>query len=225
MKICLFDIDGTLIRSGGAGKQAFLRTLEQAFDVVVGDPGVPFAGRTDRGIVHDLFAHYDIPVTDQSWDRFTKVYFNLLPDCLAECSGGVLPGVKVLLEQLDAAVKIETGLLTGNMVTGAKIKLGHFALADYFHFGGFGDQHVNRDCVAEQALAATRKHFGEQVVPEQIFVIGDTPADIRCGQAIGAQTVAVCTGNYSAEELASKSPDLILENLSFAEPLIERLGN
>ena len=223
MKVCLFDIDGTLIRSGGAGKLAFLRTLEQAFQIEVGEPGVPFAGRTDRGIISDLFSHYGMVLSDESWNRFAEVYFDVLPICLNECKGRVLPGVESMLRQLGAAENMGVGLLTGNMVKGAEIKLRYFDLFDYFDFGGFGDQFVDRDRVAEEALATTRSYCNEQIKPENIFVIGDTPNDVRCGQSIGARTVAVCTGNYSAAELSEVSPDFVFEDLSLAQPLIERL--
>jgi phosphoglycolate phosphatase len=223
MKICLFDIDGTLIRSGGAGKQAFLRTLQEAFGVEVVDPGVPFAGRTDRGIVRDLFAHFKIPITSQSWDLFTEVYFRILPECLASCRGSVLPGVETLLEIIVANSEIEMGLLTGNTAKGASMKLQYYGLEHYFGFGGFGDQHVERDRVAEQALIATRERWGKAIAPEQIFVIGDTPADIQCGRTIGAQTVAVCTGKYSATDFTAEAPNLVLEDFSMAGPLLDQL--
>ena len=223
MKICLFDIDGTLITTGGAGKQAFLRTLQKAFDVEAIDPGVLFAGRTDRGIVRDLFTHFSIPENSQNWDLFTEVYLQLLPECLADCHGRVLPGVESLLNKINGFPKIETGLLTGNMAKGAAIKLQHYGLDHYFDFGGFGDQHIERNRVAEQALLETRRRLGKEVVPEQIFVIGDTPADIQCGQAIGAQTVGVCTGKYSDNELTAVAANLVLEDLSLAEPLLDQL--
>jgi len=223
MKICLFDIDGTLIRSCGAGKQAFLHTLEQAFDINPIDPGIPFAGRTDRGIVQDLFCHFDIPVTAESWQRFTEIYLSLLPACLTRCGGHVLPGVEILLEKMGENPVVGVGLLTGNTARGAEIKLQHFGLADYFRFGGFGDEYVDRDRVAEQALLATRQSCGNEIAADQVFVIGDTPADIRCGRSIGAQTVAVCTGNYSAGELADEAADLVFDDLLGAQPLLDLL--
>ena len=224
MKICLFDIDGTLITTGGAGKQAFLQTLQKAFGMDIVDPGVPFAGRTDRGIVSDLFAHFRISQTAQNWDLFTEVYLQLLPECLTSCDGRVLPGIKPLLETINRHSEIQLGLLTGNMAKGASIKLQHYGLDHYFDFGGFGDQHIERDRVAQQALLETHQRWGEEVAAEQIFVIGDTPADIRCGQAIGANTVGVCTGKYSATELNAESAQLVLEDFSTADPLLEKLN-
>ena len=224
MKICLFDIDGTLITTGGAGKQAFLLTLQKTFDVEVTDPGVTFAGRTDRGIVADLFTHFDIAQNDHNWERFTDAYLKLLPGCLAKCSGKVLPGIKSFLEKISRQPDIELGLLTGNMAKGASIKLKHYELDHHFGCGGFGDQHTDRNRVARQALNATHQRWGRDVKAEQIFVIGDTPADIRCGRAIGAHTVGVCTGKYSAKELTAEAANLVLDDFTVAEPLLEKLN-
>ena len=105
------------------------------------------------------------------------------------------------------------------MAKGASIKLQHYGLDHYFDFGGFGDQHIERDRVAQQALLETHQRWGEEVAAEQIFVIGDTPAGIRCGQAIGANTVGVCTGKYSATELNAESAHLVLEDFSAADPI------
>ena len=224
MKICLFDIDGTLITTGGAGKQAFLQTLQKAFDIEAGDPDVTFAGRTDRGIVTDFFNHLGISQNNRNWDRFTDVYLQLLPGCLESCAGKVLPGIKSFLEKIDRHPEIKLGLLTGNMAKGASIKLRHYGLEHHFDFGGFGDRHTERDHVARQALQATHQRLGQSVLAEQIFVIGDTPADIRCGRAIGARTVGVCTGKYSAEELKTEEADLVLEDFTVADPLFEKLS-
>ncbi len=94
----------------------------------------------------------------------------------------------------------------------------------YFDFGGFGDEHIERNRVAQQALLETQQRWGEEVAPEHIFVIGDTPADIRCGQAIGAHTVGVCTGKYSARELTAESAHLVLEDFYAADPLLDKLN-
>ena len=110
------------------------------------------------------------------------------------------------------------------MAKGASIKLKHYELDHHFDFGGFGDQHTDRNRVARQALNVTHQRCGRNVKAEQIFVIGDTPADIRCGRAIGAQTVGVCTGKYSAKELAAEAANLVLDDFTTADPLLERLN-
>jgi phosphoglycolate phosphatase-like HAD superfamily hydrolase len=115
---------------------------------------------------------------------------------------------------------VAVGLLTGNIRAGARVKLGHFGLFDYFAFGGFGDIHHDRDEVAREALAETHRHLGRTVPGERIWVVGDTPLDIRCARAIGARAVAVVTGWHPREELAACSPDLLLNDLSEAKALL-----
>lgn len=223
MQIILFDIDGTLIRSGGAGKQAFEKTIEDAFGKGVADHEVPFSGRTDRAIVGDLFKHCGIENTANAWQQFFAAYLRHLPDCMTSHEGHVLPGVKNLLEQLQQRQDIAVGLLTGNSEQGAQIKLKHYGIANYFDFGGYGDDHLDRNLVAQDAVSAARQHLSFSFTQQQVCVIGDTPRDIGCGRAIGARVVAVCTGSHTAGELAAANPDLLLKDLSDHEPLLEVL--
>ncbi len=116
------------------------------------------------------------------------------------------------------------GLLTGNVRAGAKAKLGHFGLFDNFAFGGFGDHHFDRDDVAREALAEVRRHVGDHVQSEQVWVIGDTPLDVRCARAIGASVAAVATGIHTLADLADTGADLVLPNLADPTPLLERIG-
>ena len=152
MKICLFDIDGTLIVSGRAGQDAVLVSLERVFGAVADPDSVPFAGRTDRAIMSDLFQLHGIPWTAANWDKFQQSYLDQLPLSLQQRSGQVLRGVRALLQQLTDHAEIHVGLLTGNVAAGAQQKLEHFQLWDFFAFGGFGDEHLSRDDVARAAL-------------------------------------------------------------------------
>ena len=113
------------------------------------------------------------------------------------------------------------GLLTGNVAEGARVKLEYYGLAHYFAFGAFGDDHLNRDDVARDALAAARTHVSPDVSPEQVWVIGDTPLDIECARAIGAHVLAVATGVHTAAELAAERPDLLLGDLSDVQRVLE----
>jgi phosphoglycolate phosphatase-like HAD superfamily hydrolase len=132
----------------------------------------------------------------------------------------VLPGIRELLGHLQERDRCALGLLTGNVRAGAKAKLGHFGLNDHFRFGGFGDDHFDRDDVAREALGAVRRAIGPDVQPEQIWVIGDTPLDVRCARAIGANVAVVATGVHSLEELLAAEPDLALRDLSDPAPLL-----
>jgi phosphoglycolate phosphatase len=224
MHVCLFDIDGTLLRSGGAGKVAMEEALASAFGAPADSDGVPFSGRTDRAIARDLFARHGIPATAENWQRFLEGYLRHLPACLDKHQGRVLPGIAALLEVLAGRDDLAVGLLTGNVRDGARIKLSHYCLYHHFCFGGFGDHYFERDEVAHEALAAVRSHCQDPVDPSQVWVIGDTPLDVRCARAIGARAVAVATGWHTPDELAAAQPDLLLTDLSDASVLLTRWG-
>jgi phosphoglycolate phosphatase-like HAD superfamily hydrolase len=125
-----------------------------------------------------------------------------------------------LLERLRGCEKSAVGLLTGNVRAGARVKLGHFDLYHHFAFGGFGDDHLCRNDVAREALAAVQRHLNGDFAADRIWVIGDTPLDIRCARAIGARVAAIGTGFHALDELASEQPDLLLADLSDPEPLL-----
>ncbi|MCE9553039.1 MAG: HAD hydrolase-like protein [Planctomycetes bacterium] len=222
MQVCLFDIDGTLINTGRAGRAAFYATLEHEFQFPAPHHDVAFSGRTDRSIVRDLFHHHEIENTPENTSRFFTAYWKQLPLMLNGRGGVVLPGVEALLVQLAGRQDVAIGLLTGNTQIGAGMKLGHFGLMQYFSFGGYGDQHLDRNHVAAEALQAAGEFLGKNVEPTNVWVIGDTPLDIRCARAIGAHAVAVATGGHSLDELAQAKPDLLLADLDAAEEMLGR---
>lgn len=224
MKICLFDIDGTLIVSGRAGQDAVLASLERVFGAVADPDSVPFAGRTDRAIMSDLFQLHGIPWTAANWDKFQQSYLDQLPLSLKQRSGQVLRGVRALLQQLTDHAGIHVGLLTGNVAAGAQQKLEHFQLWDFFAFGGFGDEHLSRDDVARAALRSAQAYVQTGVNPDDVWVIGDTPHDVQCGRAIGARAMAVATGSYSRRDLEAAAPDALLPDLTDTTGLIELLA-
>jgi phosphoglycolate phosphatase-like HAD superfamily hydrolase len=212
MHICLFDIDGTLIASGGAGKAALEAALAEEFGITRVIDKLELSGRTDRAIIVDLFRLHVIDDSPENHERLREAYLRQLPRYLH--AGRVLPGVVALLDRLAERSDVAMGLLTGNVRAGAKVKLGYFGLFDYFAFGGFGDHHLDRDDVARDAWTEVRRRFNGEVQPDRIWVIGDTPLDIRCARAIGARAVAVATGWHSVAELAEHQPDLLLNDLA-----------
>jgi phosphoglycolate phosphatase len=220
MYICLFDIDGTLITSGGAGKAALEGALTAEFGIAAAADGVPFSGRTDRAIVGDFFARHGIEPSEPNWRRLLEAYLRLLPETLAGHPGRVLPGIVALLQTLGGRDDVALGLLTGNVRDGARLKLSHYGLFEHFLFGGFGDYHTDRNDVAHEALAAAKSHLNGRLHAERVWVIGDTPLDIAAARAIGARVAAVLTGWHTAAELAAAGPDLLLEDLSDPEPLL-----
>ncbi len=219
MIACLFDIDGTLLASGGAGKAALESALTEEFGVALGVP-VPYSGRTDRAIMRDLFRLHDIPETPANLHKLLGGYLRRLPDSLRRHNGRILPGIHDLVLRLKQTPNVAVGLLTGNVRDGARAKLGHFGIYEHFAFGGFGDHHFERDDVAREALTAVHRCVGPHCTRDRIWVIGDTPLDVQCARAIGARAVAVATGVHTCEELAPSKPDLLLCDLSDPTPLL-----
>lgn len=213
MKIFLFDIDGTLIRSGGAGKAAMEAALVGEFGVTELIDKVPYSGRTDRAICRDLLELHGLEPNAENDRRLEESYLRQLPECLHKHGGTVLPGIRPLLDALVERSDCALGLLTGNVRAGAGHKLRHFGLWDYFRFGGFGDRHLDRDDVARTALAAALEFLQREHIGESVWVIGDTPLDVSCARAIGARSVAVATGWHDRDELAACKPDLLYDDL------------
>lgn len=224
MRICFFDIDGTLIASGGAGQKAFAHVFRTLFGVDELTSEVSFAGRSDRAIALDLLAAHGAEPSEENWHRFRNAYVAQLPASLATCQGAVLPGVQLLIEQLTSYGGVDIGLLTGNVVRGAEAKLTYYGLWHHFEFGGFGDLHTSRDEIARSAVEAASQHLNLMPNGNSRFaVVGDTVHDITCARAIGAYSVVVPTGLTPIDELRAAQPDLAIETLEDAQPLIEWL--
>ena len=215
MHVCLFDIDGTLLRTAGAGMAALASALLDEFGID-DVKEVQTSGRTDRGIVRDCFQKHEIPHTRQNWDRWRGAYLKRLTAALASRPGEVLPGVVELLTRLSTRKDVAIGLLTGNLSEGARIKLAHYALDHFFSFGAYGDDHFDRDDIAREALALVRQRFEDRVGCDDVWIIGDTPLDVQCARAIGARCVGVTTGLYRRDELMVAAPDLLLDSLTDA---------
>ncbi len=222
MQVCLFDIDGTLLSSGGAGKAAMELALQEQFQVS-SPTNIPFSGRTDRAVIRDLLERSEIEHTLENCRLFIEGYLKHLPHTLVQLRGKVLPGILELLNGIQNGGKVHLGLLTGNMRRGAQTKLSHFGLVDFFSFGGYGDHHWDRDDVAREALSEIHTQFGE-IHSSQIWVIGDTPLDVKCAKAIGAKVAAVATGLHSREELADSNPDLLFTDLSDPREILANIS-
>ncbi|CAN5522594.1 HAD family hydrolase [soil metagenome] len=207
--VLLFDIDGTLVRTGGAGKRAVETALMEQFGVAEIRDKVPYSGRTDKAILRDVLAVHDVDTSDDNVQAFSLAYLARLPQALKDLGGQPCPGIVELIPRLK---HLPLGLLTGNVERGARTKLEHFDLWKHFSFGGYGDHHHDRDDVARMALAAARAQVGN-IGPGSVWVIGDTPLDVKCAKAIGARSVAVATGWNSYEELSETGADLVLETL------------
>jgi phosphoglycolate phosphatase-like HAD superfamily hydrolase len=214
VRVVLFDIDGTLVRTGGAGKLAMEAALAEEFGVTVAADHIPYGGRTDRAIGRDLLTAHGIDPTAANHRRLIDAYLARLPAALAAGDGVICPGVADLLPPLKNRSDVLLGLLTGNVRAGAQRKLGHYGLWDFFLTGGFGDDHPDRDDVARAAVRSVEAHLGRAVRPADVWVIGDTHLDVKCARAIGANAVAVATGWTPFDELAACGADFTLRDLS-----------
>ena len=224
-KIIFFDIDGTLLSTGGAGQVALGEALHDSFEVEFPFQGVQTSGRTDRGIVDEIFETHGVENTPDSREKFRESYLRRVPAALEGNSGRVYAGVPELLKLLAADDRIALGVLTGNYEASAWLKLRHYGVAEYFGFGGFGDHHAERNDVATIAVDAAEKSLGYRPAPADMLVIGDTIPDIVCSRHIGACAAAVATGNFTADELRVGSPDLLFEDLSDANDVAQQMRN
>lgn len=218
MKVVLFDIDGTILWTDGAGRRAVYRALEEHFGET--GPGQhEFDGKTDRQIVRELMRHAGVAdaTIDERLDPVIARYVDLLRGELSGpvAMGHVFPGVRELLDVLESRDDVMLGLLTGNVCEGATAKLGAVGIApERFVVGAFGSDHEDRPALPAIALERARRHLGEDVPGADVVVIGDTPADMRCGQGIGARALGVATGRYSAADLMAYGAAAVFEDLS-----------
>jgi phosphoglycolate phosphatase-like HAD superfamily hydrolase len=215
--LVLFDIDGTLVLTGGAGIRAMNRACEDITghrDVL---EGVPIAGRTDWIILQDALARQgralDRSLLHELRDRYVQ---HLREEIELPGRGvkGVMPGIRELLDALRARADVALGLLTGNFAEGARVKLEHFDLWKYFPCGAFGDDASDRNALVPVAIQRARECGVADASPSDVLVVGDTPHDIACAHAVGARPVGVATGSYSIEDLRASGADVVFPDLS-----------
>ena len=223
MKLVLFDIDGTLITSRGAGRRAMRRALEHVFGTAGGIDTYDLRGRTDTRIVHDVMVTegWEAARVRERLDDFFEAYLRDLVTEIGDGQGVVtLPGVAPLVEQLERSSEAVLGLVTGNIEEGARIKLLPTGLWPSFRVGAYGSDHMDRRRLP--SLAARRAHalLGREFPPADLVVIGDTPHDVDCARACGAVAVAVATGQYPREALLTDGPDHFFEDLSDTERVL-----
>lgn len=213
-KLLLFDVDGTLIRTGGAGRRAMDIAFSELFAVEGGLDGVEMAGRIDVAILRAALLKHGLPTRgfDEQVRRFRDAYCRHLRVTLREATGTVLPGVRELLTALRGRPDVRLGLATGNFRSGAETKLAHYGLWHFFTGGAFGDEREERDRLVARAIENMRD--GSRPDANVVYVIGDTVYDIRAAKANAAVAVAVATGGTTAEELTAESPGFFFNDLS-----------
>ena len=223
-KLLLFDIDGTLLTSGGAGERALRLGFRDRFGIDDDLSKVEIAGRTDSGIVRRMLAAHRLPETPENIAAFFDGYLHHLAREIPRTPGRLLPGILPLLEVLKPREDIVLALLTGNLARGAEIKLRHYGVWHYFEFGAYADDHHDRDQLGHFAKARALKHHGIDFPPARIFILGDTPHDITCARAIGAQAIAIATGKFTRAELTTHAPDFLFDDLSDVAAVLAALG-
>jgi phosphoglycolate phosphatase len=226
MRLILFDIDGTLLKDGIAAKIAFARALRETYQTTGPIEGFRFAGMTDPECVTEIMrlAGIDERTILARRDECLRRYVELLALEVREHQDAHLyPGVRELLERLNKLDHVLVGLLTGNVLRGAQLKLKRWNLEPYFRFGAYGDDHENRAVLAQIALEKARALAGRPFSGADTTIIGDTPKDIACARAIGARAVAVATGSISREALAACEPDALLDSLADHEAALRAL--
>jgi phosphoglycolate phosphatase-like HAD superfamily hydrolase len=222
--LILWDIDGTLLESGGAGMAALRLGLCDAFGIAGTLDGIEFAGRTDRWIIRRIFERFGIEPEPLNFSRYVDAYIGRLPSVMRERSARILPGVASILGSAAGRSGVSQGLLTGNLRRGAETKLGFHGLWGHFPVGAFADDSEARNDLGPHALRRAREHWGVDFPLERVWIVGDTPHDIACARAFGARVLAVATGSSSASELSALGPDATMADLSREDAFWEAVG-
>ena len=223
--LILFDIDGTLLTTYGAGMRALERAVQQVLGVTFEASGIRPDGSTDPLLVRELLRRQKIAgsewprVEAEIWPWFEE----FTQEELATAQRLIYPGVEELLEELFVTPGVGLGLLTGNLESTARMKLDLFGLNRYFPTGAFASDCADRCRLARIAVERGRRHYAQDYRAEHVWVIGDTPRDVEAGRAVGARSIAVATGSYGVEILQEHMPTHALKDLSDTRGVIELL--
>jgi phosphoglycolate phosphatase len=224
VKLVLFDIDGTLITSRGAGRRAMRTALDQVFGAAGGIDQYDLRGRTDTRIVHDVMGAlgWEPARVKERLDDFFEAYLGGLTTEIGDGRCVVtLPGVSAVVARLAQSPEALLGLVTGNIEEGARIKLLPTGLWPHFRVGAYGSDHMDRRRLPSLAARRAQALVGHPFAPTDVVVIGDTPHDIDCARAFGAVAVAVTTGQYTRDELLADHPDHLFDDLADVEKVVE----
>lgn len=229
MRLVLFDIDGTLLNSGGMGRVA----MQRALGLVFGSPGNPsyrYDGKTDKQIVRDVMrmeGHSDEHI-DARMEQLIGIYLEGLREGSKSGKFNVRPleGVVPILDALDGRDDVILGLLTGNVEPGARIKLKAAGIdPDRFRINAFGSDHEHRPELPAIAQRRAGETLGLEIAGDRVVVIGDTPADIECGRSLGAKAIGVASGHYTVEQLESHKPYAVFPSLKNTPHVLETILN
>jgi phosphoglycolate phosphatase len=224
MRLILFDIDGTILESGGAG----VRSLDYAFrDVLSADnlfADISMAGKTDLQIVREGLRKIGLSSDNGYIPKILDSYLDHLQIEISSSDKHLKPGVIEALEAISLLDdRYRLGLLTGNFEQGARIKLGSFGLNDFFISGAFGSDHEDRNMLLPIAVERFNEVLGGVFKRSDCIIIGDTPLDVACAKPYNASCIAVTTGPYEKQSLVDAGADVVMDDLSDTERLVKIL--
>jgi len=226
IRLILFDIDGTILYTGGAGRRAMRRALLEVFGATGPIKGFPFAGKTDPQIIIELMtlAGYAPNLIRRRMPDFWEQYVEYLEDEMTRADNMVVyPGVFELVRALRDSNGTLLGLQTGNIERGARLKLEPTGLNPFFPVGAFGDDSDNRNELPRIAVQRVRKQFGRTFRGQEVIIVGDTPADVACARHFGARAVAVATGFHDRQGLADSRPDALFDDFEDTQKVLKAI--
>lgn len=223
MKLLLFDIDGTLVDCGGAGSRSLESTFAEMFGVQNAFEGISMAGKTDPQIIRESLTRHGI-THDGLIPKLLNIYISNLKTEIIKTDKSIMPGAR---EALDAVSSLPnrflSGILTGNIEAGARIKLGAFGLEGYFRAGAFGSDDEDRNMLLPHAVKRFESIAGSCISFRNCIVIGDTPRDVECAKLHGAACIGVATGPYSFKELEKAGADFVFNTLEKTCALLDAI--
>ena len=222
MRLILFDIDGTLIDSGGAGVRALDLAMKELFAVENAFQGISMAGKTDTQIIREGLMKHDLS-TDGTIDAVINAYLRYLAQEINNDRKHVKPGIYEILVELQTLSNVGMGLLTGNLEKGARIKLEPFGLNEYFPSGAFGSDDENRNNLLPFAVKRFENIFQKKIEMGECIIVGDTPRDVECAHIYGAICIGVATGPYSYDVLVEAGADYVLKDLTGQSAVLQFL--
>lgn len=228
-RLILFDIDGTMVDTGGAGMDSLRQGLLDAFpDQTQGKPfpTIELGGATDAGLVELLFPNFGIEINANNESRFFSNYCEhllvTLQDAAASGRGSGLTGVSELVNAFDQHSDCYLGLLTGNIEKAARIKLEVFDLFPHlFPVGAYGNDYADRNKLGPVAIERANFHYQEDFQPHEVVILGDTTKDIACARACGAKAIAVATGSHDSQTLSAATPDWLVDDFSDYQQIVD----